>query len=310
MEDGESVVNNEIVAESEQPNETVVADVIQKESVSSSLERLEPILPSLPIAEAPTNTSSSPSPFSTEEGFWAEAQHESNTISQVETTEVSFTPTVQTTDIPVLLTPAFVENMPANMAQQDLFADELIALPPRHPKSPAKITTTQKVNDFYGKKVEPIKQVVPESERVPQPEVQEVIVIYVVAGRQDFQGEELLRHILSYGLRYGDMSIFHRHEHPTGRGQVYFSMARAVEPGTFDLNTLSNETVSGVTFFMSLPGENSIVAYDLMVDTARRLANDLQGEVLNDQQQSFTRQLAEHYRERIQEFERRRLMKK
>ena len=45
-----------------------------------------------------------------------------------------------------------------------------------------------------------------------------------------------------------------------------------------------------------------------MVDTVKRLATELNGEVLDEQQQVLTRQLIEHYRERVQEFERRRLM--
>lgn len=193
-------------------------------------------------------------------------------------------------------------------AQQDLFADEPITPPPARQRKSAQLTT-QKINALYDKKVEPVQSVTPEPERV-HTEVQEVMALYVVPLHGEFNGEALLRAILSYGLRYGDMSIFHRHEHPTGRGAVFFSMACAVEPGTFNLDTMASEAVPAVTFFMSLPGKNSLVAYDVMIDTVRRLANDLQGEVLDEQQQKLTQQLTTHYRERIQEFERRRLMTK
>ena len=121
--------------------------------------------------------------------------------------------------------------------------------------------------------------------------------------RNDLQGA-------CHGLRFGDMSIFHRHEKPTGQGRILFSMAKAVEPGTFDLEAMTGEEIPGVSFFLSLPGVNSIHAYDIMVDTAKRLATELQGEILDQQQQALTRQLIEHYRERVQEFERRRLMQR
>lgn len=108
-----------------------------------------------------------------------------------------------------------------------------------------------------------------------------IYAIHVVANRSGFLGRELLGCLLQYGLRYGDMSIFHRHENPSGQGGVMFSLARAVEPGTFDIDDMEMQLIPGVTFFLQLPLPNSLVAFDLMVDTARRLATDLDGCVLD-----------------------------
>lgn len=207
-------------------------------------------------------------------------------------------------DEPVLLTPASVETASRVAEQQDLFADEPIAPPPdrRHAASRAQA--------LYGapESVEPVRPVASDSvEKMPM-EIEQVIALHVVSRGHPFNGEDLLRAVLSYGLRFGDMSIFHRHEQPSGQGKVLFSMAKAVEPGIFDLEAMTGEEVPGVSFFLALPGVNSIIAYDIMVDTARRLANELQGDVLDENQQPLTRQLIEHYRERVQEFERHRLM--
>lgn len=213
-------------------------------------------------------------------------------------------------EVPVLLTPASVQPESAEQEQPDLFADELIAPPPsRRPSvSGAAASTASKVSALYEKPVESVRPVVASEDDRPHVDVQDVIALHVVAADQPFNGEDLLRCVLGYGLRFGEMSIFHRHEQPTGQGRILFSMARAVEPGIFQLETMTGETIPGVSFFLSLPGVNSILAYDIMVDTARRLATELQGEVLDQQQQALTRQLVEHYRERVQEFERRRLM--
>ncbi|MES2918904.1 MAG: cell division protein ZipA [Pseudomonadota bacterium] len=204
--------------------------------------------------------------------------------------------------MPLLLTPV-TEPVP-EAHQQDMFANDMIAPPPMPDRS------RNRAEALYGATVvEPVRPVrAPEAK--PPVEVQDVIALHVVARERPFNGEDLLRCILGYGLRFGDMSIFHRHERPTGQGEVLFSMASAMEPGTFDLQAMSGEELIGVSFFQSLPGVNSIHAYDIMVDTAKRLATELQGELLDQQQQPLTRQLVEHYRERVQEFERRRLMQR
>lgn len=207
-------------------------------------------------------------------------------------------------DAPVLVTPAVVDMGQKVAEQQDLFADEPIAPPPE------RRSTASRAQALYGdaSSVEPVRPVTQEPPSGVPMEIEQVIALHVVCRDFPFNGEDLLRAVLSYGLRFGDMSIFHRHEQPSGQGKILFSMAKAVEPGMFDLESMTGEEIPGVSFFLALPGVNSIVAYDVMVDTARRLATELQGDVLDENQQPLTRQLVEHYRERVQEFERRRLM--
>lgn len=115
-----------------------------------------------------------------------------------------------------------------------------------------------------------------------------VISIHVMAREEAIAGRLLLEHLLQYGLRYGDMAIFHRHEHPTGQGSVLFSLAQALEPGTFDIDTLARDSVPGVSLFLGLPGYKSVVAFDLMIDTARRLASVLHADMLDDNGQILT----------------------
>ena len=67
----------------------------------------------------------------------------------------------------------------------------------------------------------------------------EVIVINVLArnGAQ-FGGSDLLEAFLRNGLKFGDMNIFHRIQ-PASK-VVQFSVASAVEPGTFDLSAMES----------------------------------------------------------------------
>jgi len=145
-----------------------------------------------------------------------------------------------------------------------------------------------------------------------QPPVEEVLVINVVAREGDgFKGSALLQNILESGLRFGEMDIFHRHESMAGNGEVLFSMANGVKPGTFDLDDIDHFSTRAVSFFLGLPGpRHPKQAFDVMVAAARKLSQELNGELKDDQRSVMTAQTIEHYRQRIVEFERRQLTHK
>lgn len=138
------------------------------------------------------------------------------------------------------------------------------------------------------------------------PPVEEVLVINVIARDEDgFKGPALLQNILESGLRFGEMDIFHRHESMAGNGEVLFSMANALKPGTFDLDDIEGFSTRAVSFFLGLPGpRHPKQAFDVMVAAARKLAHELNGELKDDQRSVLTAQTIEHYRQRIVEFER------
>lgn len=141
----------------------------------------------------------------------------------------------------------------------------------------------------------------------PDLAIDRVVSIHVMASAQLMQGRKLLELLLQYGLRFGDMQIFHRHEHPAGQGDILFSMAQAVEPGTFNIETLERDLIPGVSFFMSLPGVKSTLSYDLMIDTARRLAQELQADLLDSQSQPLTTAVLEQWRAEVVAYERQQL---
>ncbi|WP_278386206.1 cell division protein ZipA [Stutzerimonas kunmingensis] len=146
----------------------------------------------------------------------------------------------------------------------------------------------------------------PAKEQAP---VEEVLVINVICrDTHGFRGPALLQNILESGLRFGEMDIFHRHESMAGNGEVLFSMANAVKPGTFDLDDIDHFTTPAVSFFLGLPGpRHPKQAFDVMVAAARKLSQELNGELKDDQRSVLTAQTIEHYRQRIVEFERRQM---
>lgn len=143
----------------------------------------------------------------------------------------------------------------------------------------------------------------------PDTSPEEVLIINVMAGKSgNFNGEELLDVLLDCGLRFGDMNIFHRYSDSKGEGALLFSMANMVNPGTFDLEAMDQFETPGVSFFMTLPLKaDSMQSFELMADTARTIADQLGGELKDEQRSVMTRQTIEHCRERIRDFERRRL---
>lgn len=145
-----------------------------------------------------------------------------------------------------------------------------------------------------------------------QPAAEEVLVISVICrDAAGFKGPALLQNILESGLRFGEMDIFHRHESMAGNGEVLFSMANAVKPGTFDLDDIDLFSTPAVSFFLGLPGpRHPKQAFDVMVAAARKLSQELNGELKDDQRSVLTAQTIEHYRQRIVEFERRALTQK
>lgn len=117
-----------------------------------------------------------------------------------------------------------------------------------------------------------------------------IFVINVLASPgRDFSGSQLLPALLSLGLRYGEMSIFHRHEHINGNGAVLFSLASATEPGIFDLHTMESQNFYGLTLFLQVPGPTHPTnALNLMIQTAKRLAKTLDANIYDDQRQPLT----------------------
>lgn len=139
-------------------------------------------------------------------------------------------------------------------------------------------------------------------------EYSEVLVINVMAREgEQLHGDDMLPVLLSAGLRFGEMSIFHRHA--SGKsGPVLFSVANVLNPGTFDLNSISEFSTRGLCFFLTLPNViNNMQAFDEMLRTAHHICDGLDAELKDDNRSVMTAQTIEHYRERIRNFELRQL---
>jgi len=144
-------------------------------------------------------------------------------------------------------------------------------------------------------------------ERTPPTSPDELIILGVLAKSGSvFKGAELVDALRGQGLKFGNMSIFHRIDSTTA--QQLFSVANALEPGTFDLADMQALETPGITFFLQLPvpGDAFETLEDMLL-SARTVAAALGGDVKDDQMNTLTGQTVEHMRQRLADYARRRL---
>ncbi len=147
----------------------------------------------------------------------------------------------------------------------------------------------------------------PPATRAPAEE--KLIAMYVVApAGQPFGGPEVLEALNALGLRYAeDMHIYHRYPDDEHAGAVpVFGIANLVEPGTLEPDQLNQTGTPGLTLFLQLPGPlNPVPAFDLFAATGQQLAERLQGELRDKSRNLMSRQILEHLRDDVQQYERR-----
>lgn len=142
--------------------------------------------------------------------------------------------------------------------------------------------------------------------------VEEVLIINVMAPEGDhFEGNDILRAMMAAGLRFGEMNIFHYHEGGGDDGPVVFSLANMVVPGVFDLAQMEEFSTPGLSLFLALPIEGEAIrALEQLLATSHEIATQLGGELKDENRSVFTAQTAEHYRQRVMEYQRRRALAK
>jgi cell division protein ZipA len=161
---------------------------------------------------------------------------------------------------------------------------------------------------------EPVEtEAVPQAEHTeaPQETMQpsEVVVINVMARENHaFVGHDLLQVLITAGLKFGEMSIFHQRFGNDDNGPVVFSVANILNPGTFDLNNMDSFSTLGISLFLTLPAAiDNQDAFEQMLTVAQQVRAALDGELKDDHRNVMTAQTTEHYRQRIRDFELRQL---
>jgi cell division protein ZipA len=136
-----------------------------------------------------------------------------------------------------------------------------------------------------------------------------ISVNLIMDDNKKISGKQLLPQILAAGLLYGDMSIFHRYYNNDGTGKILFSLANGMEPGYFNLEEFENLQISALTFFMTIPGPDTLMqAFASMINTATIFAEFFNVEMKDKDFCNITNQTIEHYRQCIRDFQRKQLL--
>lgn len=132
---------------------------------------------------------------------------------------------------------------------------------------------------------------------------QKLVALYLYPSpNRALSGERTLKILTKYGLRYGEMSCFHRYQDTEKASPLMFSVLRLNDDGApsgFDLETLSNEEVKGLAFFLALPNSHAVTGYDMMVSLSGLMARDIDGMVFDEQGLELTPQLRDHWRHQV-----------
>lgn len=134
---------------------------------------------------------------------------------------------------------------------------------------------------------------------------EKIVTIYLQRKEsRRINGTELSDAAGKAGLDFGEMNIFHRLQE--GASHPVFSMANLTAPGNFDPANWASFDTPGLTFFMTLPAPVSALdAWDAMLATARRMAELLDAEVLDDSRCLVSRQRIAQVRDEMREYDRR-----
>ncbi len=198
------------------------------------------------------------------------------------------------------------------MPESPIVAEERTAHPrqarPENRRDSKQAQVREPASEGQRKRRPAVKQ---ERHEEPAADVDAELIIINVLNREGrkLSGSELVELFLAAGLKFGEMNIYHARD-PLTR-TIKYSVANAVEPGTFDLSSMDEFETPGVTFFMHLPGaEPALDAFDQMLRTAETVARRLNAELRDENQSVMTQQTIAHCRSRITEFYRKRMSKR
>ena len=131
-----------------------------------------------------------------------------------------------------------------------------------------------------------------------------LVIFHVVAHEAEvFTGPMIARMMSDLDLEHGEMGIYHYNVERRDKKHSVYCVANMLKPGVFDLQAMDTFETRGLTMILQLPGpEDELKSFNIMVEHAQRLAAFLNGDLLDEDHNSITKQSITVYKEQVQLF--------
>ncbi len=132
------------------------------------------------------------------------------------------------------------------------------------------------------------------------------MTLYVAArSGQVLCGTDIVVAAEKAGLSYGYMSIFHRLMDGRADSSPIFSVANIKKPGSFEMSEIQTLETPAIAFFLTLPAPIAALdAWEKLLPTAQRMAELLDGVVLDESRNALGRQRIAHIRDDLRAYDR------
>jgi cell division protein ZipA len=146
----------------------------------------------------------------------------------------------------------------------------------------------------------------PELGKRDREDFDKIVTLYVAArSGQVLRGPDIVVAAEKAGLSYGYMSIFHRLVDGRPDSGPIFSVANIKKPGSFEMVEIQSLETPAIAFFLTLPAPIAALdAWEKMLPTAQRMAELLDGVVLDESRNAIGRQRIAHIRDDLRAYDR------
>jgi len=146
----------------------------------------------------------------------------------------------------------------------------------------------------------------PELGKRDREEFDKIVTLYVAArSGQMLHGPDIVVAAEKAGLSYGYLNIFHRLVEGRPLAGPIFSVANIKKPGGFEMSEIQAMHTPAIAFFLTLPAPiPALDAWEKLLPTAQRMAELLDGVVLDESRNELSRQRIAHIRDELRAYDR------
>ncbi len=117
--------------------------------------------------------------------------------------------------------------------------------------------------------------------------------ILFISAKDDkgLDGNKIEKVLTQQGLQFGDMDIYHfRAKDQNNKSRGLFRIANGVDPWTLTTQDLKDKWIPGLSLMLTTPSPiDDKKAIQTFINTSKSIAEKLNGELKNKQQQAFTK---------------------